>query len=183
MGNIDGKSFMTTPDPRSQLEREFDSGKAMDNISLRKLIAIIKQERDCAMHNWQVAEKELRDHFQPRERWSFLKSLLPFGTKHDLREIKQQLKTILMTQKELQAQLDTMTDGIQKVSDQLGKANTEIVAEIKTLQDAIAAGPVSQDVADSVARLQAKIAPLQAAAQALDDLNPDAPTGATSGAA
>ncbi len=71
-------------------------------------------------------------------------------------------RKIMATMDELQASLDA-------VNDQLVKASGEIQAEIKTLQDELAAaGQTSPGVDASVARLQAM-------AQALDDLNADVP--------
>lgn len=70
--------------------------------------------------------------------------------------------TILMNQTELQAALDA-------VNDQLTKATAEINAEIATLTAEIAAGGVTTPGVD------ASLARLQGLAQALDDLNPDAP--------
>ena len=69
----------------------------------------------------------------------------------------------MSTMEELQATLDA-------VGEQLTKASAEIVAEIATLQAEIAnAGNTTPGVDASVARLQAL-------AEALDQLNPDAPT-------
>jgi uncharacterized coiled-coil protein SlyX len=71
-------------------------------------------------------------------------------------------KRIMTTQAELAQALST-------VSDQLEKASTELSTEIQTLTDAVAnAGATSPEVDASVARLQAL-------AQRLDDMNPDAP--------
>ena len=70
--------------------------------------------------------------------------------------------TTMATLTELQASMDA-------VGDQLTKATSEIVAEIKTLQDEVAAGGVTTPGID------ASLARLQGLAQALDDLNPDVP--------
>ena len=168
------------PDARSDLEKLFfDQGSdCMTRESLCKLIHILSAERNAFRDNWiatdkarMLAERQL-ENFQQRKPWRILRSLFRLATKQDLREMEQR---ILMTQKELQAALDTATAGIGSVSAQLTKATGEITAEIQTLKDAIAAGPVSDAVATSLANLQAKIAPLQALSQALDDLNPDQP--------
>lgn len=71
-------------------------------------------------------------------------------------------RKLMATMEELQATLDA-------TADQLAKASAEIVAEIKTLQDELAAGAVTTPGVD------ASVARLKALAQALDDLNPDAP--------
>lgn len=65
-------------------------------------------------------------------------------------------KTIIMNQKEL-------AEALQKVSDQVQKGITEVIAAVQ------AAGNTTPEV-------DAALLKLQEAAQALDDLNPDTPT-------
>lgn len=66
----------------------------------------------------------------------------------------------MATQAELAASLSA-------VGDQLDKAQAEILAEVQALKDALAAaGATSPEVDAAVARVQA-------AAQSLDDVNPD----------
>jgi uncharacterized protein involved in exopolysaccharide biosynthesis len=71
-------------------------------------------------------------------------------------------RKVMATMEQLQASLDA-------VGDQLTKASGEIQAEIKTLQDELAAGGLTTPGVD------ASVARLQGLAQALDDLNADAP--------
>lgn len=59
-----------------------------------------------------------------------------------------------------------LAGALESIETQLGKAKTEIVAEIKTLQDALA------DV-DVPANAEASIGRLKGLAQGLDDLNVD----------
>ena len=76
-------------------------------------------------------------------------------------ELGQNCKTILMKISELNGSLNAL-------STQLDKATGEIVAEIQTLKDALANVDIPADAKASLDALTAK-------AQALDDLNPDAP--------
>lgn len=160
-------------DSRSSLERHFDQDAPMDNYELRKLVKILKNERDSMTWNWKASNKEYQRLQKSNERWKFFRSFWPFVTNHDLKE------QILMTQKELQASLDTISETLGNVSDQLKKATGEITTEIQTLQEAVKNGPVSDEVSASAGRLAGMIPNLQAAAQALDDLNPDATTPTT----
>lgn len=69
---------------------------------------------------------------------------------------------IMATQAETEAKLTT-------IADQLDKAKGEIVAAIQALKDALSAA------GNSTPGIDAAVARLEGGAQALDDLNPDAP--------
>ena len=71
------------------------------------------------------------------------------------------IERIIMNQAEELAALKNLTT-------QLGKANDEIQAKIKALQDAVTNGEVSPEIA-------AAVADLTTAGQKLDDIVPDAP--------
>ena len=75
---------------------------------------------------------------------------------------KADIERIIMTQAEELAALKAL-------STQLAKANDEIVAKLKTLQDTIDNNPVSPEVAQAVADLTVAV-------QKQDDIVPDAPT-------
>jgi uncharacterized phage infection (PIP) family protein YhgE len=81
------------------------------------------------------------------------------ATKHDLQEMEKRMADKV---NELAARLDAVTA-------QLEKAKTEIVAKVDALVAAL-------DNVELPADASAKLAELQAKAQELDDLNPDAPT-------
>jgi len=96
--------------------------------------------------------------------WSLALAILGCCSVCGLLLIFLQGKRIMTTQAQLAALLAT-------ISDQLEKASAELVAEIQTLSDAVAnAGGTTPEVDASVARLQA-------IAQKLDDMNPDAAAG------
>jgi hypothetical protein len=76
-----------------------------------------------------------------------------------LLRIDRKIRRVIMTQAELAAHLTA-------VDDQLDKATAEILAAIQALKDALANAQTSPEVDAAVARLDA-------AAQALDDINPD----------
>ena len=80
------------------------------------------------------------------------------ATRYDI----ERLEIKIMNQAEELAALKSLTT-------QLGKANDEIQAKIKALQDAVTNGEVSPEIA-------AAVADLTAAGQKLDDIVPDAPT-------
>lgn len=87
---------------------------------------------------------------------------------HETQEIKNLLSLIL---KNLNKMANTQAQDAQILRDlktQLARANDEIQAKIQALIDAAASAPVSDE-------LQAAIDDLKPAAQALDDIVPEAP--------
>lgn len=82
--------------------------------------------------------------------------------KHLLGRVLYNLEKVLMTQKEA-------TDALNKLRDELVKANTEIQGKIDALVAAAANAPVSPE-------LQAAIDGVSVAGKVLDDIVPDQPT-------
>src|SRR5436190_15124430 len=93
---------------------------------------------------------------QNKSFWQFIKSRCRWITNRDL------IKQIIMNQKDEALALGALRT-------QLTKANGEIQAKLKALQDTIDNGP---DVSPEV---EAAVAELTKASQALDDVVPDAP--------
>lgn len=89
---------------------------------------------------------------------------------HELQEIRNALSLLIKQNKKIMATQKEAADKVNAVAAELAKANTEIQAKIQALVDA--AGN-----ADNVStELQTAIDNLVPAAQALDDIVPDAPT-------
>ena len=75
--------------------------------------------------------------------------------------------------KKLMASQQEIADALNAVGTQLSKASSEVVAKISELEAAVAAGGQSSPEVD------AAVANLKTAAQALDDIVPDAPAEPT----
>ena len=76
---------------------------------------------------------------------------------------------IMATQAELATALEGLATGLTGATDQLAKAQAEIIAALAS------SGNTSPAVDAAVAKLTAGINALKAMSQALDDMNPDAP--------
>ncbi len=85
--------------------------------------------------------------------------------KHFIPATKADIKRIIMNQAQELAALQALTT-------QVGKANDEVLAKLKALQDTIDNNPVSPEV-------EAAVAALTTAVQKVDDIVPDAPTPPT----
>lgn len=83
------------------------------------------------------------------------------------------LKTIITALLRLESMMGAVSEALAGVSDQLAKAKTEIVGRITDLETQLAnGGPLSPED-------QAAIDAVKSAAQALDDVIPDAPVEPT----
>ena len=91
---------------------------------------------------------------------------------HPAPDIGAQLQEILMNQAQLAAALGTVASSLTAVGQQLDKATQEIVTAVQN------AGNTSPEVDAALEQLTAVSTALSAAAQGLDDLNPDAPAPA-----
>lgn len=80
-----------------------------------------------------------------------------------------------MKANELTDQLNSLTTQVGAQGDQLTKAQTEIVAEIANLKNALTNVDLPVEATTALANLTAAVAKISPIAQALDDLNPDAP--------
>lgn len=96
------------------------------------------------------------------------------GLSHSIESIR---SLIVTTAAELGTQITDLTTQIGAVSTQLGKAKDEVVAKVADLEARINAGAdIPPDVIGAFNALKTSVNNLAVSSQALDDLNPDAPT-------
>lgn len=89
------------------------------------------------------------------------------------------LRKIMATAEELIADINAVKDKLTAANTKLTKIGTEtdgLLAKIKELEDAIAAGNVPQSVVDAFNSVKEQAGTIETALQAQDDKVPDAPT-------
>ena len=90
-----------------------------------------------------------------------------------LGQINIKLDKIIMTGSEALAAIKDIGDQITAATEELGKAQGEIVQKIADLEAALASANLSPEAEAALAELKAKAADAKAKAQALDDIVPD----------
>jgi len=97
------------------------------------------------------------------------------ATKSDHNKIVTLLKEINMKVSELPAAFAALKTQVGAIGDQLTKAQGEITTEIANLKTALADVELPAEATTALTDLTTAVGTLSPVAQALDDLNPDAP--------